>query len=489
MFVSRFFGLSTFATLCVASLIPRSACAEVDRAITRIALTDETAPPKARAVAQLDALDLREDRGAFARAVASARQPLIDLFLTAGVNVNSVGEQGRSALLIATLGRNWTLAQRLLAEGADPRIADENGFTPLMAAASAGDAKMIDALLSAGASQSAIDSQRRTALHYAITLRKKAAIDALLACPQPLPAAAQGGNELADAALATGDRELAEFVLRLLPPGLAWTPGARTAFAKALAARDTIFGPLLLAKYSAPPAASENAQPLLAYAVARGDLDQARALLDFGADPNTVLDHPEDTTLRESVGSSSLRYYLDKVTGLNVLMLAASLKKNDCVKLLLEKGASRNASTRGKMTLLPLYFACWAESPETIQILLGNAPKPEEARIEISLNNQRATYYRNGKEVISTIISTGREGFGTRPGEYVITDKDRYHHSTIYQNASMPYFMRLSCAAFGLHEGYVTGRPASHGCIRLPGEVARRLYSEAPIGTWVSIKR
>ena len=110
-------------------------------------------------------------------------------------------------------------------------------------------------------------------------------------------------------------------------------------------------------------------------------------------------------------------------------------------------------------------------------------------RIEISLNNQRATYYRNGKEVISTIISTGREGFGTRPGEYVITDKDRYHHSTIYQNASMPYFMRLSCAAFGLHEGYVTGRPASHGCIRLPGEVARRLYSEAPIGTWVSIKR
>ena len=53
----------------------------------------------------------------------------------------------------------------------------------------------------------------------------------------------------------------------------------------------------------------------------------------------------------------------------------------------------------------------------------------------------------------------------------------------------MPYFMRLSCAAFGLHEGYVTGRPASHGCVRLPGEAARRLYTEAPIGTWVSIKR
>ena len=41
---------------------------------------------------------------AFVRAVASAKQPLIDLFLTAGVNVNAVGEQGRTPLLVATLG-------------------------------------------------------------------------------------------------------------------------------------------------------------------------------------------------------------------------------------------------------------------------------------------------------------------------------------------------------------------------------------------------
>ena len=37
------------------------------------------------------------------------------------------------------------------------------------------------------------------------------------------------------------------------------------------------------------------------------------------------------------------------------------------------------------------------------------------------------------------------------------------------------------------HEGYVPDYPASHGCIRLPSEVARRLFREVPVGTLVTI--
>ena len=70
----------------------------------------------------------------------------------------------------------------------------------------------------------------------------------------------------------------------------------------------------------------------------------------------------------------------------------------------------------------------------------------------------------------------------------MVTDQRRDHISSIYEDAQMPYFMRLSCQDFGLHEDRVTGRPASHGCVRLPGKVARRLFSEVPIGTWASIK-
>jgi hypothetical protein len=69
----------------------------------------------------------------------------------------------------------------------------------------------------------------------------------------------------------------------------------------------------------------------------------------------------------------------------------------------------------------------------------------------------------------------------------VITDKDRYHVSTIYK-VGMPYFMRLNCLDFGMHEGVVPNYPASHGCIRLPGDVARRFFSELPVGTLVSVK-
>ncbi len=71
-------------------------------------------------------------------------------------------------------------------------------------------------------------------------------------------------------------------------------------------------------------------------------------------------------------------------------------------------------------------------------------------------------------------------------GRFVITDKHRDHKSTIYK-VPMPFFMRLNCRDFGMHEGNLPGYPASHGCIRLPGDTARRLYHDIPIGTLVTI--
>jgi ankyrin repeat protein len=455
-------------------------------ALARIALTDETASPRERAAAQLEVLGLDQPDD-FLRAISAADQPLVDLFLTAGANLNVVGEQGRTPLLNAALGRAWSLVPRFLQAGANPRVADAKGLTPLMAAALAGHVPTITRLLDAGAPITAMDSKGRLALGYAVALRQLAAVSALLARQPTLPDAAHGGNDLAVAALGTGDWDLTEDILRRLPGGLTWTPAARSAFDKALAAHDTIMAPLLMEKFAGAPASGDHLQPLLAYAIARREFGDVRALLDLGADPNTVLDEPGDKDFKNWVGQSFMHYYLDQ-PGFNVLMLAAGLKQPETVKMLLDHGANRNASTKGKSDLIALYFAAWADSPETIQVLLGDAPSKDDVRIEVSLDQQRARYYRNGQLMLSTEISTGRDGFATRPGEYVITDKHLEHHSTLYHNASMPYFMRLSCQAFGLHEGVVTGRPASHGCIRLPGDVARRLFKEAPVGTWVSIK-
>ncbi|MEP6670317.1 MAG: ankyrin repeat domain-containing protein [Chthoniobacter sp.] len=458
------------------------------RDLFRIALTNEDASAKDFVMAQLRTLDLPPS-AVLVQAITAGHPQLIQLLLTTGCNVNGAGEQGKTPLLAAAQAHNWELVAQLLKAGADPRIADEKGMTPLMAAAIGGHGPTIEKLLAAGAPVDAADSKGRLALGYAVATKQPAAVAVLLDHQRTLPVAARGGDDLAAAALESGDRNLFEDILRRLPGGLTWTPAARTEFSKALAAKDTILGPLLMEKFAGAPAASAHAQPLLAYAIASHNAAQVQTLLNLGADPNTVLDQPGDIAFREWVGNNFMRYYLDTTQGLNVLMLAAGMKQADTVKLLLDCGANRNACSRGKSSLIALYFAAWADSPETIQVLLGDAPSKDEVRIEVSLDEQRARYYRSGQLILTATISTGRDGFATKPGEYVITDKHLEHHSTLYHNASMPFFMRLSCQAFGLHEGVVTGRPASHGCIRLPGEVARRLFKEAPVGTWVSIKR
>ncbi|RYD18972.1 MAG: L,D-transpeptidase, partial [Verrucomicrobiaceae bacterium] len=77
-------------------------------------------------------------------------------------------------------------------------------------------------------------------------------------------------------------------------------------------------------------------------------------------------------------------------------------------------------------------------------------------------------------------------GFSTPTGEYVITNKYRDWTSTLY-DASMPYFQRLSCGDFGLHQGNVPGYPASHGCIRVPAGNAQKLFTLTQAGDRVRI--
>jgi lipoprotein-anchoring transpeptidase ErfK/SrfK len=51
----------------------------------------------------------------------------------------------------------------------------------------------------------------------------------------------------------------------------------------------------------------------------------------------------------------------------------------------------------------------------------------------------------------------------------------------------MPYFLEFS-PGYGLHQGYLPGVPASHGCIRMPYWKARQFYDAAHIGTPVVVK-
>ena len=109
-------------------------------------------------------------------------------------------------------------------------------------------------------------------------------------------------------------------------------------------------------------------------------------------------------------------------------------------------------------------------------------PTPAEALkrgvlIVVSIPSQKLFVFKNGSEWGSTSISTGRAGHGTPVGVFPILQKQARHRSTIYSGAPMPYMQRLTWGGVALHAGHVTGYPASHGCIRLPWDFARRLYT------------
>ncbi len=414
-------------------------------------------------------------------AIASRQQRLVDWLLYAGINPNGRDATGLTPLLHATTFKDWALAARLLAAGADPNPAGPQAITPLMMAAFAGETSVMHAILEKGGQIDAADSKGLRALHYAINARKADVAHVLLAAkasvtqPDIFPLAAN-----------TKDWNFIGPVLDRYE-GRAWDLPARVVFEDALRAKQIDQIRILLAKHRGAITPEGCKDPLMAYAVIRNDLETVGLLLRAGADPNTVLPGKAEERLLAFVPYKTLRHYLTDEPGMNLMTIAAGMGHNEMLRLLISFGAEKNQTTKSKYRLIPLYFAAWGGHAECIQTLIGNAPTPEQYRIEVSLTSQQATFYKNGVAAFRTQISSGTSEKPTPTGTFVVTDKKRYHTSNLY-DAKMPFFMRLSCKDFGLHEGYIPGYPASHGCIRLPGESARKLFREVPIGTLVTIR-
>ena len=94
----------------------------------------------------------------------------------------------------------------------------------------------------------------------------------------------------------------------------------------------------------------------------------------------------------------------------------------------------------------------------------------------ISLDEQRAYVYRNGLRIGVSTVSTGKKGYETPTGVFTILQKKKDHKSSLYDDAPMPFMQRLTWDGVALHAGRLPGYPASHGCVRLPYEFARRLF-------------
>lgn len=113
----------------------------------------------------------------------------------------------------------------------------------------------------------------------------------------------------------------------------------------------------------------------------------------------------------------------------------------------------------------------------------GKAQKAEEPGppkgplfFVISTNKQHVSVYGPGGLYARSPVSTGRPDHPTPHGIFSIIGKERYHHSNIYSGAPMPYMQRITWSGVAMHEGVLPGYAASHGCIRMPHDFARRLY-------------
>ena len=136
--------------------------------------------------------------------------------------------------------------------------------------------------------------------------------------------------------------------------------------------------------------------------------------------------------------------------------------------------------------------------------------------IRINRGEQKAYFYKSGELVGVSPISSGDSTHTTPPGTFKVTEKDIDHASSTYGRivdlssgativedadsrkhkpasgqkfvgAPMPNFMRFN-HGIGMHAGHLPGYPASHGCVRMPSQMAQKFFEHARVGTPVTVE-
>jgi ankyrin repeat protein len=421
------------------------------------------------------------------RLVGTGAGELVDTFLKAGVETEVRDEQGRTPVLLAAAGGNWGLVERLVNAGCSVTAQDQQGRGLLTAAVVQKQKAWVERFLEAGLDPEPRDHSGHGPLHYAVMAQETDLVRHLMGKTQNRMEPCCEGKDLLDHALERDSTEVVDTVLEGIPIQENWRPAAMETLMVALADQEKKRVRFLLSRHAVPPISPVWGQPLTACALAERNRPVFRLLLECGADPNQELVEPVGAEFLARLPSGGVRQYAERASGVNLVMLAAGLAWSEEVELLLQLGAKRKGLTRGSVRVEPLHFASCSQDWRTLHVLFAGAPDPDALRVEISISAQRAELYRNGKSVFRTEVSTGRPGFPTPKGEFVVTDKHMEHVSTIYKQP-MPYFCRLNFREFGMHAGITELPFASHGCIRLPSEVAKRFFGELPLGTLVRIR-
>lgn len=105
----------------------------------------------------------------------------------------------------------------------------------------------------------------------------------------------------------------------------------------------------------------------------------------------------------------------------------------------------------------------------------------------VSIKSQKVTFYDADGWILRAPVSTGTTGRETPAGIFALVEKDKDHHSTMYDDAWMPNMQRITWNGIALHGGPLPGYAASHGCVRMPFGFAEDLFEKTRIGMRVII--
>jgi len=105
----------------------------------------------------------------------------------------------------------------------------------------------------------------------------------------------------------------------------------------------------------------------------------------------------------------------------------------------------------------------------------------------VSIKSQMVTFYDADGWILRAPVSTGVKDRETPAGIFAVVEKDKDHHSTMYDDAWMPNMQRITWNGLALHGGPLPGYAASHGCVRMPYGFAEKLFDKTRIGMRVII--
>jgi lipoprotein-anchoring transpeptidase ErfK/SrfK len=113
---------------------------------------------------------------------------------------------------------------------------------------------------------------------------------------------------------------------------------------------------------------------------------------------------------------------------------------------------------------------------------------PGRITIRVDLRTQLMSVFRAGHEIGTAVALYGADSKRTPLGSFPIIWKGRNHRSSLY-DAPMPFTLRLTDDGIAIHGSNVRWGAATHGCVGVPTEFARRLFEQARIGDTVTIVR